>query len=120
MVLEGGAQLATRIDHLLNCLRLTHNITNAICGEFDHSIRFSVAASGEVIVTTILAECVVQNLAGTLGLKRFVFQQWRLYLEPGGELESYIIAHEWCPSEVERLSQSVPWQFSYSLLKRFG
>ena len=107
MVREGGAPLASRLDHLLECLRLAYNMMNAIHSDFDDEIRFSIAALAEVISTAIWTACTVLAPAGTPrpDVARLVFPWYRLFLRPGGGLELDMIAHGWCPSEIERIRQ---------------
>jgi hypothetical protein len=77
---ESKASFNDRLSHFRDCLRFAHVMLNSIHTEFDDSIRYSIAALGELLSVTL------NSLIGILKL----------------EIEAKMLGSGWCPSEVER------------------
>jgi hypothetical protein len=97
-----GAKIEQRIQYLHRCLTFSCFLLNtAIQTAFDPAIKTSIAALGELLSTGFATASTLKRIprAGV----SFSFAWADRYLEDGGQIEKYMLAHGWCSSEVEKI-----------------
>jgi hypothetical protein len=90
-------------SHLRDCLAVTYQLLQEVRNAwFDRNVKYSIAALGEFLMYTlrlVLAE-------SEFDMDHRLSYAWqRLYLEHRSLLSKKMLAHGWCPSEIERASQ---------------
>ena len=82
-------------DHLFRCLAHANPILSALPKNFNHAIKFSVAALGEILAQAVRAAFTA------LGIQRIFGRGWAVgYLNQAAK-ES-MMEHGWCPSDIAR------------------
>lgn len=91
--------------HLNSCLQLTFHMLQFIhCKpEFDESIRFSIAALGELFSRSIQLVTCTYNIEFTLLSMSLLWANG--FMKPGSGAETRMLANGWCKSEIEKLRQ---------------
>jgi hypothetical protein len=120
---DGKDEVVSRLGHLRACLYLTYQMINVINSEFDDTVRFAIAALGEVL-STAAHTAVTSSDAKKRPVQHsplgFSLPWHRLFMAEGGEVEALMLAVGWCASEIERIRHSYQGLGSMHFMSRLS
>lgn len=103
---HAGSDATSRITELFACLQFTYTMLNiAIHSPFDDSIKYSIAALGELLMTTVQMSMRIMNIPAHIVSGLSGFPWYHNYIKQGGRLEERLLAEGWCRSELEKVKQ---------------
>lgn len=93
--------LPQRAQHLAECMTFTFSFLNSIQPPFNQTIKFSIAALGELLTFVLRNALTTSSMTGPVPVMGYPW--YRGYLPVGGELEITMLSRGWCISEVEKI-----------------
>ena len=84
-------------------------VHNGILGDFDTTIKFSIAAMAEIISMAAhyaTTKPRFKELVGGANIGSFVFGRYHSYLDAKGNVVARMVQAGWCPSDIEKLRRT--------------
>jgi hypothetical protein len=99
-----------RLIYVLKCLQYAMIFIHSISENVDHTVRYSIAALGELFSTGTYAGASLAQPKIELPILGLSWH--RGYICPGGVVESKMLNNGWCPSEVEKIRSQLQGLFT--------
>lgn len=99
-----------RLLYIVRCLHYAMVTIHSIQENVDHTVRYSIAALGELFSTGIYAGASLSQPKMELPI---LGMSWhRDYIRPGGVVEAKMLNNGWCPSEIEKIRSQLQGLFT--------
>lgn len=90
-----------RLFYLRDCLQAANIMLHTPQCEVDHTVRYSIAALGELLTAAIYTSASLSDPKIDLPVVGFNWQ--RDFMVPGGQVEQRMLGYGWCPSEIQKV-----------------
>jgi hypothetical protein len=98
------ASSLNRVKYLCECLETSHSTISQIRSEFDYTIKYALAALGELLSTAMNVTIHIFKLDHPY----FLYSWTTDFLRRGGPAEDQMLQMGWCPAEIERVRYTYP------------
>lgn len=99
-----------RLLYILQCLQYAMIMVHSIQENMDHTVRYSIAALGELFSTGIYSAAGLAQ--PKIELPILGLSWYRDFVRPGGVVEERMLNNGWCPSEVEKIRSQLQGLFT--------